>query len=217
MFIGHYGIALAAKRVEPTLSLGWLFVASQFVDILWTLFILVGLERAEIHPGHTAASPLNFVSYPYSHSLLMAIVWGAVVYGVARFLWNARAALVLGAVTISHWFLDVPVHLPDLPLAFGDSPMVGLGLWQSTIATVAIESGFLLGGLWVYLKSTKPDGQRGKWGITALCLFLLATFAMTTFSGQAPPDTTALAGTGLVMYVVFSALAGWLDRRRVAV
>ena len=116
MFIGHYGVALAAKKFEPKLSLGWTFAAAQVVDILWTIFVLTGLEQVEIHPGHTAASPLNFVSYPYSHSLLMAVVWSAAVYGIARLAWSARAALILGAVALSHWFLDVPVHLPDLPL-----------------------------------------------------------------------------------------------------
>ncbi len=215
MFIGHYGVALAAKKIEPKLSLGWLFVASQVVDILWTLFVLAGIEKVEIHPGHTAASPLNFVSYPYTHSLLMAVVWSAVVYGIARFVWNARAALILGAVALSHWFLDVPVHIPDLPLAFGDSPMVGLGLWNSKIGTVALECAFLLGGLWIYMKATKPNGNLGKWGMLVFCLFLLGTFAMTTFSGEAPPSTTALAGMGLMMYVVFSLVAAWLDRKRV--
>lgn len=216
MFIGHYGVALAAKKIEPKLSLGWLFVASQIVDILWTVFVLAGIERVEIEPGHTAASPLNFVSYPYTHSLLMAVVWSAVVYGIARLVWNARAALILGAVALSHWFLDVPVHLPDLPLVFGDSPMVGLGLWNSKIGTVVLEGALLLGGLWVYLHVTKPGGKLGKWGMLVFCLFLLGTFAMTTFSGEAPPSITVLAGSGLVMYFVFSAVAGWLDKRRVA-
>lgn len=215
MFIGHYGVALAAKKIEPKLSLGWLFAASQVVDILWTMFVLAGIEKVEIHPGHTAASPLNFVSYPYTHSLLMAVVWSVVVYVIARFTWNARAGLILGAVALSHWFLDVPVHIPDLPLAFGDSPMVGLGLWNSKIGTVALECACLLGGLWIYMKSTKSSNNLGKWGIPVFCLILLGTFAMTTFSGEAPPNTTTLAGMGLTMYVVFSLVAMWLDRKRV--
>lgn len=214
MFIGHYGVALAAKKIEPKIQLGWLFAASQFVDILWTLFILSGLEKVEIHPGHTAASPLNFVSYPYSHSLLMAVVWSAAVYGIARLAWSARAALILGAVALSHWFLDVPVHLPDLPLAFGDSPMIGLGLWNSRIGTVALEGALLLGGMFVYLSAMTPNPPRRKWGMPIFCLILLGTFAMTTFSGEVPPSTTALAGMGLMMYVVFSLIAAWLDRRR---
>ncbi len=178
------------------------------------MFVLAGIEKVEIHPGHTAASPLNFVSYPYTHSLLMAVVWSAVVYGIARFVWNARAALVLGLVALSHWFIDVPVHIPDLPLAFGDSMKVGFGLWNSKIATVALEASLLLGGMWIYLRSSKPLGGVGKWGMPVFCLFLLGTFAMTTFSGEAPPNTTALAGMGLMMYVVFSLVALWLDKKR---
>jgi hypothetical protein len=222
MFIGHYGVALAAKKVEPKLSLWWLFLATQFVDILWTSFVLTGVEKVAIEPGHTAASPLNFISYPYSHSLLMAVVWGVLVYGLARILpifksLGAKAALVLGAVTVSHWFVDVPVHIADLPLAFGESPMVGLGLWNNRIATVAAEGLLLLGGLWIYLSATKPDGKRGKFGMIVYCLLLLGVFTMTTFSGDAPPSTTVLAGSGLVMYFVFAGIAGWLDKRRVVV
>lgn len=222
LFIGHYGVALAAKKLEPKISLGWLFAASQFVDILWTLFVLAGIEQVEIHAGHMEATPLNFVSYPYSHSLLMAVVWGALVYALVyalpifKSLRGTKAALIMGAVTVSHWFLDLPVHAPDLPLALGDSPKVGFGLWNSMAATIALESLLLLGGLWIYARTTKADGKRGRYGIYLLCGMLLSVFVMTTMSQEPPPSPTVLAGSGFFMYIVICSLAGWLDKRRVA-
>ncbi len=153
MFIGHYGVALAAKKIEPKLSLGWLFAASQFVDILWTMFVFAGIEHVEIEPGLMEASPMNFVSYPYTHSLLMSVVWGVLVYALVyalpifKALRGTKAALIMGAVTLSHWFLDLPVHRPDMPLAFGDSTKVGFGLWNNMAATIALEVLLLLGGL----------------------------------------------------------------------
>ncbi len=223
MFIGHYGVALAAKKIEPKISLGWLFAASQVVDILWTAFVMAGLEQVEIHPGYTEASPLNFISYPYSHSLLMSVVWGLLVYVLVMWLpmfkslRGTKAALIMGAVTLSHWFLDLLVHRPDLPLSLGDSHKVGFGLWNSMAATVALEASLLLGGLWIYLRATKPDGKRGRFGIFVLCVVLLLVFTLTTVSQQPPPSGQTMAVTGFFMYLVICGIAGWLDKRRVAI
>ncbi len=223
MFIGHYGVALAAKKLEPKLSLGWLFAASQFVDILWTVFVFAGIEHVEIEPGLMEASPMNFVSYPYTHSLLMSVVWGVLVYALVyalpifKALRGTKAALIMGAVTLSHWFLDLPVHRPDMPLAFGDSTKVGFGLWNNMAATIALEVLLLLGGLWIYRHATKPDGKRGRYGISILCAVLIAVFTMTTVSQQPPPSGKAMAVTGFFMYLIICGFAAWLDTRRVAV
>ena len=123
MFIGHYGMAFALKRAEPKLSLGTLFLAVQLVDVAWGATILLGWERVVISPGWTAASPLQFVSYPITHSLLAAGLWAAAA-AVAWYTWptrdtsrHGRAALVVALAVASHWFLDAVVHVPDLPLA----------------------------------------------------------------------------------------------------
>src|SRR3989339_1594487 len=120
MFIGHYAVALAAKKGAPKASLGTLFIAAQLVDLLWPLFLLLGLEHVKIDPGNTAITPLNFNDYPLSHSLLMSIVWsllfGGVYYLIKR---NKKTSVILGLCVFSHWVLDFITHRPDLPLAPG--------------------------------------------------------------------------------------------------
>ncbi|HEX9607273.1 MAG TPA: hypothetical protein VF962_08590, partial [Gemmatimonadaceae bacterium] len=134
-------MAFAAKRAAPSTSLGALTFAAQFLDELWPILLLVGVEQVRIVPGLMAANPLDFVYYPYSHSLLMAIVWGILVAGsyfpLRRY---GRGAWIMGALVGSHWFLDLPMHRPDLPLwPSASSPKVGWGLWNSIPATYVIE------------------------------------------------------------------------------
>src|SRR5919112_1422767 len=140
MFLGHYGLAFAAKRAAPRASLGILTFAAQFLDELWPILLLAGLEQVRIVPGYMAASPLEFTSYPISHSLLMAIVWGALIgalyFAARRF---GRAAWVVGLLVVSHWFLDLPMHAADLPLTPGSGAKFGWGLWNSITATYIIE------------------------------------------------------------------------------
>src|SRR4051794_16038384 len=120
MFIGHFGLGFAAKRIAPRVSLGTAFLAAQFVDLLWPTFLLMGVESVRIAPGATAVTPLVFEHYPISHSLLAIIGWG-VALGAAYALItkNTRGAFVVGALVASHWVLDVIVHVPDLPLMPG--------------------------------------------------------------------------------------------------
>ena len=132
MFIGHYAVALGAKKISPTVSLGTLFPASQFIDLLWPIFLLLGLEHVRIDPGNTVFTPLDFYDYPISHSLLAVLGWslgfGLLYYAVQR---SGRNALILGALVLSHWVLDFISHRPDLPLIPGMETRVGLGLWNS--------------------------------------------------------------------------------------
>src|SRR5262245_25636207 len=79
MFIGHYAVAFGAKRVVPRVSLGTLFLCAQLADLIWPTLVLLGVERVEVRPGATAMTPLDFVSYPYSHSLLALAAWGALI------------------------------------------------------------------------------------------------------------------------------------------
>ena len=108
MFIGHFGVALAAKKVAPKTSLGTLILASQFADLLWPFLLLVGIEHVEIVPGITKVSPFDFTDYPFSHSLLMLFFWsllvGGIYYALRRY---QRGAFVIGAAVISHWILDL--------------------------------------------------------------------------------------------------------------
>src|SRR5437899_1454997 len=118
MFLGHFGLGLAAKRAAPAVSLGALFAAAQFADLLWPTLVLLGVEQVRVQPGITAVTPLDFVSYPYSHSLLMLCVWGAAFGGIYVALRRARpkVGVILALLVVSHWFLDLVVHRRDMPI-----------------------------------------------------------------------------------------------------
>src|SRR5580765_1684017 len=187
MFIGHFAVGLAAKRVAPSVSLGTLFVACELVDLLWPVFLLAGIERVRIDPGNTAFTPLDFLSYPWTHSLLMSAAWAAlagVLYLLIRK--NARAAIVVGLVVLSHWFLDLVAHRPDLPLAPGGA-VYGLGLWNSVPATLLVEGLLFAAGLAVYLKSTRAKDRAGSLGFWALVGVLIVCYLGAAF-GPPPPN-----------------------------
>ena len=160
MFIGHFGVALAAKKIAPRTSLGTLILAAQFLDFLWPAFLLLGIEHVRIVPGISVVSPLEFTDYPISHSLLMALVW-AVLFGGTYYMLRgyARGAWVVAAAVLSHWVLDFIVHRPDLQLLPGVRLRVGLGLWNSFFASVAVETLFFGVGLWIYLSCTRGRDQ----------------------------------------------------------
>lgn len=141
VFIGHYSVGLAAKRVAPAISLGTLFFACQLADLLWPTLLLLGLETVDIRPGDTVVTPLAFSSYPYSHSLLGLLLWGLLLALAWRMRHaTTRGAIVLVAVVVSHWVLDGLTHRPDMPISFTGANRVGLGLWNSLPWTVAVEA-----------------------------------------------------------------------------
>lgn len=216
MFIGHFGAAFGAKIITPKVSLGSLFLAAQFLDLLWPTFLLLGIEHVRIAPGATVVTPLLFEHYPFSHSLLAAIGWGAV---IATAYWmlrrNRTGATVLGLLALSHWMLDAIVHQPDLPLFPGNSPLVGFNLWSSFPATLAIEVSIFLLGAWLYARATKPLDEYGKWGFRALLLFFLIIYAGNIF-GTPPPDANIIAWVGELQWL-FVVWGYWLDKHRQAV
>jgi len=212
MFIGHFAVGFAAKRLAPRTSLGTLFAAAQLLDLVWPLLVLLGLETVRVDPGNTAFTPLDFVSYPWTHSLLLALVWGAafgLVYRArAR---DARGAWVVAGLVVSHWVLDFVSHRPDLPLAPG-APKVGLGLWNSVPATLAVEGTLFALGVYLYASGTRARGRAGRyalWGLVALlvCLYV-ANLAST-----APPSSRAVAAVGLLTWL-FIPWGAWIDKNR---
>ena len=213
MFIGHFGIGFGAKKAAPGVSLGLLFTAAQFLDLLWPTLLLLDLEQVEIDPGNTRSTPLDFTHYPISHSLLMVIGW-AVVFGGVYFLFrkNLKYALVLGVCVLSHWFLDLLVHRPDLPLIPGNSHKVGFGLWNHPVFTGFIEGLIFLTGLLFYVQKTSPLNGKGKYGLLALVL-LLVIIHISNMVGPPPPSVTAIAWAGQLQWI-FVLLAFWVDRNR---
>ena len=202
------------------MPLGLLFVAVQLLDFLWTILNLAGVEHTEIAPGITAASPLNFVSYPFSHGLLAAVIWSGLVYLVMRYgvkirgRLPARTAWIMAVAVFSHWVLDWFTHRADLPLAGNESVKTGLGLWNHPAAALLLEAVITIGGLALYLRRSRENGLGGKFGMILLMSIVLLFTVVGMMGGSPPPNVPILAATALVMYVVIALLAGWLDRKR---
>src|ERR1044072_8546051 len=146
MFLGHFALAFGAKKAAPMMSLGTLFLACQFADLLWPTLLVLGFEHVEIDPGNTLVTPLNFVSYPYSHSLGMLLFWSAFFAIDYRLFkgWRPRAMVTVAALVFSHYVLDVVTHRPDMPITISGSTKIGLGLWNHPGAALAIESAMFL-------------------------------------------------------------------------
>lgn len=216
MFIGHYGVGLAAKRFAPRTSLATLLTASLFLDLVWPVLVLSGVERVRIAPGDTAMTPLDFEYYPYSHSLLMAVLWG-VAFGLLYLLFrrDRAGALAVGCLVPSHWLLDLLVHRQDLPLAFGASSKLGWGLWNSVAATLLLEYGLFALGVAVYARTTRPLDRVGRWAFWAWAAFLALGFA-SDLGGPPPPSVDVLAWMALALWVLVL-WAWWVDRHRAAV
>ena len=213
MFIGHFGIGFAAKAVAPNVSLGSLFLAAQFIDLVWPTLLLIGLERVRIEPGITRVTPLDFVHYPISHSLLAVVIWAVLFAAVYFFLRRRpRAAIVLGLAVVSHWLLDLIVHRPDLPLYPGSTQLFGLGLWSSVGATLAVELPIFAVGLWLYLRATEALDAVGRWALWALVVFLVAIY-LANLIGEPPPNVTVLAWVGQAQWLLV-VWGYWVDRHR---
>ncbi len=214
MFIGHFAVGLAAKRVAPGTSLGLLIAAPVALDLLWPIFVLAGWEQVRIDPGNTAFTPLAFVHYPWSHSLLMSVVWGALMALVYWLVTRYRTgAVVLGLGVVSHWVLDAVVHRPDLPLYPGSATLIGLGLWNSVAATIALESAMFLAALWLYARVTEPQDRTGRYASWAFAVFLVLVY-IANIIGPPPPDARAVALVTLSMWIL-PLWAWWFDSHRV--
>jgi len=216
MFLGHFGVGFGAKAAAPKASLGTLFLAAQFIDLLLPTLLLVGLERVAIAPGITRVTPLDFTHYPISHSLLTVLIWGvgfgAVYYLLRRY---PRGAWVCGLAVVSHWFLDLVVHRPDLPLAPGLGVFVGLGLWNSLPITLIVELGIFVIGVGLYVRTTSATDRVGSIAFWSLVAFLLLVNFGNLF-GQPPPNAAAFAWVGQAQWLLV-AWGYWIDRHRATV
>lgn len=214
MFIGHFALGFGAKRAAPAVSLGTAFLACQLADLLWPTFLLLGIEAVEIRPGATVVTGLDFVHYPYTHSLVAMLLWGA---ALALAYWALRrprpaAVVLVGALVVSHWFLDFLMHRPDLPLTIGGPGRFGLGLWNSFPVTLALELPLFAVGVGLYVRSTRARDRWGTLGLWGLVVFLLSIHFGNLF-GPPPPNVGAVAWAGHAMWLLV--LWGyWVDRHR---
>ena len=217
MFIGHIAVAFGVKRAAPEVGLGAAIVAVSFLDLVWPVLVAAGIEEVRIAPGTMAASPFDFVSYPYSHSLVMTLAWAGLFAWVYRWRGGSmRGAWWLGLAVASHWFLDLITHRPDLPLAPGLDARYGLGLWNSVAGTLAVEGSMFAAGLWLYLSATRARDRIGVWGLWGLVALLLVSYVAATF-GPPPPTVTAVAIADIVGTTLTVVWAYWVDRHREAV
>jgi hypothetical protein len=213
MFIGHYAVALAAKKAAPRVSLGTLVLASQLIDLLWPLFLLLGIEHVRVDPGNTLMTPLDFYDYPITHSALGALCWSAIIGGVyfaARR--GTRAAGIVAAAAFSHWLLDLLTHRPDLPLWPGSAAHCGLGLWNSAVGSITVEAALFTLGVWLYTRATEARDRVGSWGLWSL-LATLAIIHTSNVVGPPPPSVRMIAYAGNALWL-FVAWAYWVDRHR---
>jgi membrane-bound metal-dependent hydrolase YbcI (DUF457 family) len=213
MFVGHTAVALAAKSRMPSVSLGWWVAAAFALDLLWPIFLLLGIERVSIVPGATAFNPLVFDAYPWSHSLVMACVWGLLLGAIAR--WRGvtlAGAGLLAAVVVSHWLLDYLTHAPDMPLWPGASPRLGLGLWDSIPATLIIEGLMFTAGCVLYVRATRAVDVIGSIAFWSFILISTAMWAAGPWSAP-PPNARALAWFALGGWLLLL-WAQWADRHR---
>ncbi|HWZ86119.1 MAG TPA: hypothetical protein VN032_07960 [Thermoanaerobaculia bacterium] len=215
MFLGHFGLGFAGKRVAPALSLGALFLAVQWADLLFFPLTLLGVEHFRIAPGATAVTPMDFYDYPVSHGLAGLALWG-VLLGSGYFLFRRQrvAAMVVGVGVLSHWFLDAFVHRPDMPILSGP-PYVGLGLWNSVPLTVAAEAVVFGVGLAVYLRTTRASDRTGRWSLWALVAFLVLAW-VASVAGPPPRSERAVAWSGIAMWLLIP-WGYWIDRHRAIV
>jgi len=207
MFIGHAALALAARPLAPRGNLGVALAATFWLDLVWPILLLVGIERVEIDPGNTVFTPLDFVHYPWTHSLTAALAWSAL-FALACWKLGRRAALVMGVLVFSHWALDALSHRPDLPLWPGSHAMIGLGLWNSVAGTLLVESALFAAGIVVYLRNSVK---------AALAFWLLIGFFMLAYLGAAfgppPPSPTAVAASALALWLL-PVWGWWIERHR---
>ena len=213
MFIGHFGVAFAAKRIAPRTSLATLVAAATFVDIVWPIFLLLGIESVRIDPRSTAFTPLDFTHYPWTHSLLMGVVWAAAFGLIYRARTRyAQGAWTAAALVLSHWVLDWITHRPDLPLAPGTAAHYGLGLWRSVVWTVVVEGALFIAGLALYVAATRARNRKGSVGLWGFVAFLLLAYVGNL--GSVPPSVAAIAVTALIGTALSLVWIWWFDRNR---
>lgn len=217
MFIGHFALGFGAKKFAPQVSLGVLFLACQMADIIWPNLVLLGIETLRIQPGITVMTPLDFVSYPYSHSLVALLLWSVVFGALYMVLSRAgtKAAVAIAALVLSHWVLDVLTHRPDLPITLSEGTKIGAGLWNYPVLAVPLELLLFGTGVWLYQRHTQALNRVGSIGLWALVLFLLTVYVANVF-GPPPPSSTAVAWSAQAMWLII-AWGFWIDRNRTSI
>jgi len=216
MFVGHYAASLALKRFEKRVSLGVLFLAVQFVDIVFFPLVLLGIERLNIVENFTQSTHFELEYMPFTHSLVAFLIWASLAYAFFRWVIvkSNSVAIVVALAVMSHWLLDVVVHTPDMPVWSDASLKLGLGLWNNAVATYLLEAALLAAGLWLYLRSTSATSKTGKYGMGVFVVVLLLVNIVNIFGPLQGDSKVVLAVTAGAACLLFAAVAFWLDPKR---
>ncbi|MBW1757499.1 MAG: hypothetical protein JRE45_17995 [Deltaproteobacteria bacterium] len=205
MFVGHYGPGFGLRRTGGV-PLWVLFLAVQFVDVLLSLFIIAGVEEVRLTEGFTASSPLDLYYAPYTHSLAASMGWALILGWLGSLAWGRRGGVVIGLCVISHWILDLPVHVAKLPL-WGNEYKVGFGLWNHPMIAFVLEAGVLLVGVAIYARHA-----RSKLPIWIFSIVLLGIQYSNTLL-PLPDSTRQFAVMALASYFGFAAAAWFVERK----
>jgi membrane-bound metal-dependent hydrolase YbcI (DUF457 family) len=185
-----------------------------FLDAVWPVLVLLGVERLRIVPGYTPVNPFEFLHYPWSHSLLMTAVWAlAFAFVYFEMKRDRTGAIWVGIAVASHWLLDFVTHRPDLPLYPGGSVRVGLSLWNSLPATFAVEGLMFALAVALYMRLTRASDRTGTiawWVLIGVLVLLYVTAPLS----PPPPGENAVAIAGLIALAIFVSWAYWVDQHR---
>ena len=207
MFIGHYAVAPIAAATGKV-KLWQAFIAVQFVDFVWAVLNLLGVEKTRIIKDFTASNHVDLYHMPFSHSLLFTVFW-AVIAGGLFWLYNGRrnngGTLIIIMLVISHWVFDVIVHAPDMTIMPGGEKF-GYGLWNNLWAALALEIGLIVGAMTIYIRLTVPASRRSLFWTLAFCGFLIALQMYQTF-GPVPPSVPQLAIMALLGFSLIALAA----------
>ncbi len=219
MFVGHYAASFALKAKVPKTNLGMLFLATQFVDILFFPFALWGIEHLEFVEGYTQVN--NFkMEFPFTHGLVASVLWAALFYLLYYFLGKQndtkkhKVAIAMGLAVFSHWIIDFIAHTPDLPILYGP-PKLGLGLWYYKSLTFIVEALLLLLGWMYYMKRTKPKKRWGTYASYAFFVFLILVNYLNFYVLPASEDLMGLTTSALFAYFFLAFLAHLMDKGRI--
>ena len=220
MFVGHYAAAIALKGQEKRANLGLLFIAVQFVDILFFPLVVAGVEKMRFVPGFTEVNPFDMYYYPYTHGLLASLLWAGLTYLLFLLIpdkarpGRKSVALVMALAVVSHWLTDLLVHTPDLPLLGNNSPKLGFGLWHNAAATYVLEAILVLAALVYYLRQSVANSWVGNYGMILFVVFMLVVNYLNMFVLPASEEVTELTVSALVAYFLFAGIAYYLDKKR---
>jgi membrane-bound metal-dependent hydrolase YbcI (DUF457 family) len=214
MFIGHFAVGFASKKFAARANLAVLLAAPLFLDLLWPIFLALGWEHVRIDPGNTRFTPLDLYDFPWSHSLLMSVVWATlfslIYYVITRY---RTGAVVIWIGVVSHWILDWITHRADMPLYPG-GPRYGLALWNSIPGTLAVELLMFVVGVGIYARVTRASDRIGQYAFIAYIALLLVLYIGDRFS--APPVTVAeIIWPGIIAEAILLLWPWWFDRHRV--